>query len=171
MSSKKGSKKKNKRPRTGRYTSNVFSMFNQEQIQEFKEAFNMIDQNHDGFVDKEDLLEMLTSLGKDPDDDYLEEMVSEAPGPLNFTMFLTLFGEKLNGTDPADVIKNAFGCFDENGTGKITPERLRTLMTSMGDRWTDEMVDELFNGAPIKNGKFDYVEFTRMLKYGKKDDD
>jgi len=24
-------------------------------------------------------------------------MMSEAPGPLNFTMFLTLFGEKLNG--------------------------------------------------------------------------
>lgn len=25
-------------------------------------------------------------------------MMSEAPGPLNFTMFLTLFGEKLTGT-------------------------------------------------------------------------
>ena len=41
----------------------------------------------------------------------------EAPGPINFTMFLTMFGEKLNGTDPEDVIKNAFGCFDEDNTG------------------------------------------------------
>ena len=38
-------------------------------------------------------------------------------GPLNFTMFLTLFGEKLNGTDPEDVIKNAFACFDFAATG------------------------------------------------------
>ena len=41
--------------RAQRATSNVFAMFNQDQIQEFKEAFNMIDQNRDGFIDKEDL--------------------------------------------------------------------------------------------------------------------
>ena len=34
-------------------------------------------------------------------------MMNEAPGPINFTMFLTMFGEKLNGTDPDDVIENA----------------------------------------------------------------
>ena len=55
--------------------------------------------------------------GKNPSDDYLENMVNEAPGPINFTMFLTMFGEKLNGTDPEDVIKNAFACFDEENTG------------------------------------------------------
>lgn len=44
--------------------------------------------------------------------------MNEAPGPINFTMFLTMFGEKLNGTDPEDVIRNAFACFDEEGTGK-----------------------------------------------------
>ena len=45
-------------------------------------------------------------------------MMNEAPGPINFTMFLTMFGEKLNGTDPEDVIKNAFACFDEDNTGE-----------------------------------------------------
>ena len=62
----------------------------------------------DGFIDKEDLHDMLASLGKDPSDEYLEDMMNEAPGPINFTMFLTLFGERLQGTDPEDVIKNAF---------------------------------------------------------------
>jgi len=51
--------------RAQRATSNVFAMFDQAQIQEFKEAFNMIDQNHDGFIDKEDLHDMLASLGED----------------------------------------------------------------------------------------------------------
>merc|ERR1712203_589071 len=54
-----------------------------------------------------DLHDMLASLGKDPTDDYLEGMMNEAPGAINFTMFLTLFGERLQGTDPEDVIKNA----------------------------------------------------------------
>lgn len=46
--------------------------------------------------------------------------MSEAPGPINFTMFLTMFGEKLNGTDPEDVIRNAFACFDEEASGTGT---------------------------------------------------
>ena len=81
--------------RAQRATSNVFAMFNQDQIQEFKEAFNMIDQNRDGFIDHEDLHDMLASLGKDPTEDYLDGMMGEAPGPINFTMFLTMFGERL----------------------------------------------------------------------------
>ena len=48
------------RPRT----SNIFSMFDQTQIQEFKEAFNIIDQNRDGFIDARDLREMMLSLGE-----------------------------------------------------------------------------------------------------------
>merc|ERR1711981_1145704 len=70
----------------------------QDQIQEFKEAFNMIDQNRDGFIDHDDLKDMLASLGKDVSDDYLDEMMNQAPGAINFTMFLTLFGERLQGT-------------------------------------------------------------------------
>lgn len=62
MSSKRAKGKTTKK-RPQRATSNVFAMFDQSQIQEFKEAFNMIDQNRDGFIDKEDLHDMLASLG------------------------------------------------------------------------------------------------------------
>ena len=40
---------------------------------------------------------------------------------------------------------------------------MRQLLTSMGDRFTDEEVDEMYREAPIKNGMFDYAEFTRCL--------
>lgn len=65
----------------------------------------------------EGLLMWLFDPGKNPSDEYLEGMMSEAPGPINFTMFLTMFGERLNGTDPEDVIRNAFTCFDEDASG------------------------------------------------------
>lgn len=86
------------------------------------------------------IISLLSLTGKNPTDDYLEGMMNEAPGPINFTMFLTLFGERLQGTDPEDVIKNAFGCFDEDNNGYINEERLRELLISMGDRFTDEDV-------------------------------
>ncbi|EDO25626.1 predicted protein [Nematostella vectensis] len=127
--------KKTTKKRAQRATSNVFAMFDQTQIQEFKEAFNMIDQNRDGFIDKEDLKDMYASLGKSPNDQFLDDMIEEASGStINFTMFLTLFGEKLNGTDPEDVIKNAFGCFDEEGDGRIHEDKLCDMLTSVGDR-------------------------------------
>lgn len=141
-------------------------MFDQTQIAEFKEAFSMFDHDSDGFVDKEDLKDMLASLGtlfrlfpcistdkehiliifysdltgQNPTDEYIEDMIKEAPGNINFTMFLTLMGEKMSGTDPEYEILQAFECFDDNKTGMINAEELREYMTTMGDRFTDEEV-------------------------------
>lgn len=133
MSSKAKTKKTTKK-RAQRATSNVFAMFEQAQIQEFKEAFNMIDQNRDGYIDAADLKDMFASLGKDVTDDYVEDMLNDASGAINFTMFLTLFGEKLNGTDPEDVIRNAFACFDDEASGKLDEDKLVNLLQSFGDR-------------------------------------
>merc|ERR1712080_56372 len=169
MASRKTAERKKKRAQ--RATSNVFAMFNQDQIEEFKEAFNMIDTNRDGLIDKEDLQKILTSVGKDPTNDILEEMIKDAPGPINVTMFLTMFGERLKGTDPEQTIRDAFNILDEEHIGSISEDRLRELMTTMVDRFTDEQMDDVFREAPINNGMFDYVEFTRILKHGVKEKD
>ena len=44
------------------------------------------------------------------------------------------------GIDPEDVIRNAFASFDEEGTGKIHEDRVRELLTTMGDCFTDAQV-------------------------------
>lgn len=53
-----------RRKRAARQNSNVLAMFTQAQITEFKEAFSMIDQDNDGFIEQEDLYQILSSLGK-----------------------------------------------------------------------------------------------------------
>lgn len=98
-------------------------MFDEAQITEFKEAFAMIDQDHDGYITENDLREIYSNLGKEPSDAELARMISEAPSKINFTMFLTLFGERMTGTDPEDVIKNAFACFDPASTGSLDEQR------------------------------------------------
>uniref|UniRef100_A0A2K6ETD6 EF-hand domain-containing protein n=1 Tax=Propithecus coquereli TaxID=379532 RepID=A0A2K6ETD6_PROCO len=165
-------KTKTTKKRPQHATSNVFAMFDQSQSQEFKEAFNMIDQNRDGFIDKKDLHDMLALLGKTPTDECLDAMMNKALGPINFTTFLTMFGEKLNGTDPEDVIGNAFACFCEAATGTSQDDYLRELLTTVGDWFTDEEVEKLYREAPIdKKGNFNYVEFTHILKHRAKDKD
>uniref|UniRef100_A0A8B9B965 EF-hand domain-containing protein n=1 Tax=Anser brachyrhynchus TaxID=132585 RepID=A0A8B9B965_9AVES len=107
--------------------SNVFSMFEQTQIQEFKEAFTIMDQNRDGFIDKADLRDTFAALGRlNVKNEELEDMVKEAPGPINFTVFLTMFGEKLKGTDPEETILNAFKIFDPEGKGHIKADYVQS---------------------------------------------
>ncbi|TGZ67745.1 hypothetical protein CRM22_004626 [Opisthorchis felineus] len=113
--------KRRTRNRTQRYTSNVFSMFTEPQINEFKEAFSLIDSNKDSIIDQSDLEEIFRSLGKTPTQAYLDDMLSQAKGQINFTMFLTLFGEKMMGCDPEEAIMNAFACFDPDGSVLRSP--------------------------------------------------
>ena len=126
-----------------------FSPFTQNALHDKPKSFKLLLQNFQQKMLDQLFIPMWNNnlfflwLGKNPTDEYLDAMMVEAPGPINFTMFLTLFGERLQGTDPEDVIKNAFGCFDEDNTGFIHEERLRELLISMGDRFTDEDVSIL----------------------------
>ena len=116
----------------------VGGIFDDSQIQEFIEAFNMIDQNRDGIIEKDDLQDMFVALGKEPSDDYLEAMLKDSrdenytmlPGPVDFRRFLVLFGDKLYKTDPEKVIRNAFAYLDEDGTGTIHEDKFREYLTS-----------------------------------------
>jgi len=159
-----GEKKEGKRAQ--RATSNVFGMFPQTQIQEFKEAFTLIDQNRDGFIDIEDLKDMYASLGRTPSDKELKEMLDESPGPLNFTMFINLFGEKLNGTDPESALMNAFAMFDADDKKYIPEEYLKDLLEHMGDNFSAEEIRQTWKEAPIKGGKMDYEAFVHLIKRG-----
>jgi myosin regulatory light chain 12 len=165
--SENGSAKKSQRT-----TSNVFAMFKQNQIQEFKEAFTMIDADRDGFINKSDLKAIYSSLGRDPTDKECDEMLKECPDPdkLNFTAFLTLFGEKLHGTDPENTILNAFKMFDEDKKGFLEEAYVKDLLMNMGDNMNDNEVRQTWKEAPIEGGKFDYEKFTILMKRGGDED-
>ncbi|KAJ2454123.1 hypothetical protein EV183_001725 [Coemansia sp. RSA 2336] len=165
MSATKGVNSKKKR--AVRQNSNVFAIFDQKQISEFKEAFGIFDHNSDSVVDREDLREMLSSLGQNVSDSYIDAMINEAPGPINFTMFLTLMGEHLSGTDSESEILAAFRAFDMDGNGLIDIEELKHALMEMGDRFDANEVATMLKHAPITpQGHLQYHEFVQMLKHG-----
>ncbi|CAG0922763.1 unnamed protein product [Notodromas monacha] len=116
--STRGSRKQAKR--TG---SNVFSMFSQKQVAEFKEGFQLMDADKDGILGKSDLRSAHDIVGRMCSEKELDEMLSDAPGPINFTTLLTMFGERMSGgSDDDDVVIAAFKSFDE-GDGNIDSEK------------------------------------------------
>lgn len=56
-----------------------------------------MDADRDGFIGEADLKEIHMNLGRQPSAEELKKMLAECPGQLNFTAFLTLFGEKMHG--------------------------------------------------------------------------
>ena len=149
---------KGKGKKKAKNISNVYSCFEQSQIQEFKEAFEMIDANRDGFIDKDDLKSTYASLGcMTVENEKLTNMMSEASGAINFTVFLSMLADKLNGADSEDVIVNAFKLFDPEDKGSIPKEYLAEVLTTQADRFNEEELKSMMDAASIDEaGNLDY---------------
>jgi len=159
---KRASSKKTAR----RAGSSVFSMFSQRQVQEFKEAFGLMDANKDGIIDRNDLRATFDVLGRLANDKDLDEMLAEAPGPINFTMFLSIFGDRISGTDDEDVIMNAFAQYDDGG-GKCDQEKLKHDLMTWGEKFKAGEVADAFEQAPIDDkGLIDLKGFANVLTKG-----
>merc|ERR1712082_442901 len=132
------------------------------------QAFTIIDQNRDGIISKDDLRDVLASMGQlNVNNDELDAMIKEASGPINFTVFLTMFGEKLKGADPEDVIVSAFKVLDPEGTGSIKKEFLEELLTTQCDRFTPEEMTNLWAAFPPDvAGNVDYKNICYVITHG-----
>jgi len=164
-------KKKGSSRKAQRATSNVFALFDQTQIQEFKEAFQMVDSNKDGLIDKEDLRATFDSFGRLIPDKDLEAMMSEAPGPINFTMFLTIFGERISGADPEDVILNAFKAFDMDESGVIDEINLRKVLGKWGEKLNAQELEQAFQRSPrgpIRQTGLQSIHATHHSRQGRR---
>ena len=83
--------------RKAKKDTNIFALFSQKQIQEFKEAFGIMDTDKDGIISSSDLKAAFSAVGKSITDGDASSMLSEAPGPVNFTQLVMLFAEKMAG--------------------------------------------------------------------------
>jgi len=143
--------------------SNIFSMFSQKQVQEFKEGFGFMDADKDGILNKNDLRATYDQIGKMADDKELSEMLNEASGPINFTTLLSLFANKMSGgADDDDVIIKAFATFDKDG--KIDSENLRNKLMNWGEKFSAGEVDDAFEQMEIDGkGMIDTQKLIAML--------
>lgn len=151
--------------------SNVFSMFSEKQIAEFKEAFSMMDADKDGIISKNDLRACYDQIGRLAQEKELDEMVNEAPGPINFTMLLTLFGNRMSGSaDDDDVVINAFKSFDDGG--KINGESLRHALMTWGDKFSGDEVDQAYENMEIDDsGNINTSKLISMLTASAEDEE
>lgn len=92
-----------------------------------------------------------------PTDENSNPYFSPGNGTIDFPEFLTMMARKMKDTDSEEEIREAFRVFDKDGNGFISAAELRHVMTNLGEKLTDEEVDEMIREADIDgDGQVNY---------------
>ena len=140
----------------------------EEQKQEIKEAFDLFDTDGSGSIDAKELKVAMRALGFEPRKEEVRKMIADidrdGSGTIDFPEFLSLMARKMKDTDTEEELVEAFKVFDRDGNGLISAAELRHVMTNLGEKLTDEEVDEMIREADVDgDGHINYEEFVRMM--------
>jgi Ca2+-binding EF-hand superfamily protein len=77
-----------------------------------------------------------------------------------------MMARKMKDTDSEEEIREAFKVFDRDNNGFISAAELRHVMTSIGEKLTDDEVDEMIREADQDgDGRIDCM-FIQQSQYG-----
>ena len=79
----------------------------------------------------------------------INEIDCDGNGTIDFPEFLTLFARKMKDTDSEEEILEAFKVFDKDGNGLISIEELKHVMTNLGEKLTDNEIEEMIASADV----------------------
>ncbi|XP_018655558.1 putative calmodulin [Schistosoma mansoni] len=118
-------------------SSRMADQLTEEQIAEFKEAFSLFDKDGDGTITTKELGTVMRSLGQNPTEAELQDMINEVDadgnGTIDFPEFLTMMARKMKDTDSEEEIREAFRVFDKDGNGFISAAELRIRENDDGE--------------------------------------
>ena len=109
---------------------------------------------------------MMRSLGQDPTEREMEEIMTELDadgnGCIDFDEFILMMSLL---QDPEDEMQKAFRVFDEDDSGTITADELRTTMGRLGVKLSDLEVEDMIEECDTDgDGEISYPEFAHMMK-------
>ncbi|CAB4057320.1 CALM [Lepeophtheirus salmonis] len=88
---------------------------------EFKEAFDEFDKDGSGTISTKELLLVMRSIGQNPTEDEILEMVMESDlngdGTIDFLEFVEMMKKKSSETDQTEDLREAFRIFDKKQIG------------------------------------------------------
>ena len=140
----------------------------EEKVTECKEVFDLFDKDKDGSINEKELGNILRSLGHDPTDQDLSEMINEvdnnSDSKIEFEEFCKIMNNKLKQNDVEQELIEAFKIFDKDGKGLISENEFKHIMLSLGEKISEEELEEMMKKAdPDKKGFVNYKQFAKVI--------
>ncbi|KAJ8308951.1 hypothetical protein KUTeg_013825 [Tegillarca granosa] len=128
---------------------------------EFRVAFDLFDKDGDGFITTTEIASVMSSLGQNPTEAELDEMISSVDaddsGTIDFPEFCLMMVKRMKVHGTEIEIKDAFRVFDRDGNGYIAADELRQVMTNLGEKMSNEEAEEMIAEADVdKDGQINY---------------
>ena len=143
----------------------------EDKIAEYKEAFDMFDKDGSGTISANDITKIMKNFGYPISRKEVEGMVAEmdtsGSGELDFEEFVTLMEKQTQYIDESDEdqVLKAFKSFDKDHDGKITNHEFRYLLTQMGNKFSEDELNQLFEECNLDiNGTLVYQDFINFWK-------
>ncbi|KAF6843463.1 calmodulin [Colletotrichum musicola] len=144
----------------------------EEQYKDYKAVFAVFDRDGTGGINAEEFQIAMKSLGLNPSIQEVKDLIKEVDpngdGDIDFNEFLQLMSEapapSSKDTDTQKELVAAFKVFDKDNSGSVSPSELRQVLLSLGQRATDEEIEEMIRHADLDgNGSIDYQEFVHLM--------
>eukprot|EP00475_Leptophrys_vorax_P045585 TRINITY_DN951_c0_g1_i1.p1 TRINITY_DN951_c0_g1~~TRINITY_DN951_c0_g1_i1.p1 ORF type:complete len:148 (+),score=40.72 TRINITY_DN951_c0_g1_i1:82-525(+) len=140
----------------------------EEQKSLFKDAFSLFDKDRDGIITTAELGTVMRCLGLNPTEAQLLDLIDlEDPnrkGIIEFTQFCKIMDARQNDKVSEGEIVEAFRVFDRDGTGLITVAELRHIMGNLGEKLTEQEVEDMIQQAEINpDGTVNYEQYVKMM--------
>ncbi|MEO1559896.1 MAG: EF-hand domain-containing protein, partial [Cyanobacteria bacterium J06632_19] len=136
----------------------------EEEVAKLWEAFKVFDADSSGGISAEELGEVMRTLGQNPSNTELRDMIKtvdvDLSGTIDFEEFKTLMVSAQG--DRKSRLKLAFSVFDEDGSGQITTKELHNVMSQFGltDKELDQMIKEVDSDG---DASIDFEEFMKLV--------
>ena len=76
-----------------------------------------------------------------------------------------MMANKVKDEDSEEEIRETFRVFDKDGNGFVSPAELRHVLGNIGEKLTDEEIDEMILEADVDgDGAINYEEFVAMMQ-------
>lgn len=139
----------------------------EENYEEIKQIFTLFDRDGDGKVEMSELGTVLRAAGRLPNESEISELKMNLAAESFTFPDLVLILSKLPVTDPKTLrsaLLDAFSVFDRAGSGEIGTEELKHIMTSLGEKLSEEEAGEMVKLAdPNGSGVIRYENFVDKL--------
>ncbi|KAM3870220.1 calmodulin-like protein 4 [Diretmus argenteus] len=140
----------------------------QDQINEYKECFSLYDRQRRGRIEAQQLITVMRCLGSNPTpteaNRHLLTNSIDPSGELDFSTFLTIMHRQLHQEAPEQEILEAMSMADKEHKGFILASELRAKLTGLGEKLTDEEVDDLLKEAGVGgDGRVHCQQFAKAV--------
>jgi myosin light chain 6 len=145
--------------------------FTEDQISEFREAFQLFDRSGDERIKLSQAGDVFRALGQNPTNKEVMKVLNN-PKPedmnaktLTFDEFLPMLATISKQQDPGtyEDFVEGLRVFDKEGNGTVNGAELRHVLGTLGEKLSEDEIEQLLTGHEDNNGQINYEDFIKVV--------